>query len=132
MNDATIWLAVGLGGAMGAVLRGSTYRLLDSFADLGGRFGFAAATLAVNLVGSLLFGVFTSVLTSPSSGGGTREWVGALAMTGFCGSLTTFSTFCAGTLGLHRLAERRRLLLFLLGHAVACPFAVSMGRLLVR
>jgi fluoride exporter len=67
----------------------------------------AIGTLVVNVVGSALLGLLAG------SAGASAE-VLALVGTGFCGTLTTFSTFGAD---LHRLAEGRRLVAAL-GYAV--------------
>jgi CrcB protein len=82
---ATIVL-VGAGGALGAVLRSGLHRLVPGWPPLG--------TLAANVLGAFVLGVVLSEgrlaarLTSE-----TRLLVG----TGFCGSLTTYSTFAAET-----------------------------------
>jgi fluoride exporter len=60
----------------------------------------SAGTLVVNVVGSAVLGAI-------SGGVGTPPEVLALVGTGFCGALTTFSTFGADIV---RLAEARRVL----------------------
>lgn len=59
----------------------------------------AIGTLAVNVVGSGLLGVVLGTAAVPA-------WAMALVGTGFCGALTTFSTFGADVI---RLAEARTL-----------------------
>ncbi|MDP9798535.1 CrcB protein [Catenuloplanes nepalensis] len=80
-----------IGGAAGAVLR----LLLDTaaVARLGRRLPWGI--LAANTLGSLLLGLLHG--TAPA-------WVIALAGTGFCGALTTWSTLAADTV---RLAGER-------------------------
>ena len=87
-------LLVVLGAAAGAPLRLLATRLA-------GRGGGEAArgNLAVNVVGSALLGVLLG-LADPSPA------VLALVGTGFCGTLTTFSTFGADVV---RLLEQRAL-----------------------
>ena len=81
-----------IGGAVGAPLR--------YVADLavrrwhGGRFPWG--TLAVNVLGSLLLGL---VLGLAASGAASAE-VLTLVGTGFCGALTTYSTFSFETVRL--------------------------------
>jgi CrcB protein len=59
----------------------------------------ALATLAVNVAGSAVLGVVLGLGDAPG-------WVVALVGTGFCGTLTTFSTFGADVV---RLLEERAL-----------------------
>lgn len=70
-------LLVALGAALGAPLRYAVATTLD------GR--FPSGMLLVNTVGSGLFGVFAALSL------GDVGW--ALLGTGFCGALTSFSTF---------------------------------------
>ena len=63
----------------------------------------AVGILAVNVVGSALLGALLGA-------GGVPSWVLALAGTGFCGTLTTFSTFGADVVRLVRVRELLRAL----------------------
>ncbi|MFY1635394.1 fluoride efflux transporter FluC [Solwaraspora sp. WMMB335] len=78
----TALLLVMLGGAVGAVLR----YLADRIAVGLGRPG-SWGTFLVNLTGSLLLGL---VAGAGLAAGG---WIARLLGTGFCGALTTYSTF---------------------------------------
>ena len=109
--SATAALLVALGAAVGAPLRLLVAHRLD------GR--WPAGTLAVNLAGSLLLG---GLVGAAVDGG----WL-ALLGTGFCGALTTYSSFAVQSV---RLGPRRGaayvvatlagcVLLATLGHAVA-------------
>lgn len=60
-------------------------------------------TVAVNLVGSLVLGVTAGALTGEAA----DHWVLLLVGTGFCGALTTFSTFSFETVRLLQRAEPR-------------------------
>jgi CrcB protein len=71
------WLLVALGAAVGAPLRYVAGHLLDGRLHRG--------TILVNWVGSLLLGLF--------SGLGLTGHTIALLGTGFCGGLTTYSSF---------------------------------------
>ena len=87
------YLMVALGGALGALARYSLGGWLQQL--IGGEFPYG--TLAVNVVGSFLIAVVLQLslerfLLSPEAR--------LLLATGFCGSLTTFSTFSYETLRL--------------------------------
>jgi CrcB protein len=85
-------LLVALGALAGAPLR----LLVTRVAARGGR-DPARGTLAVNVAGSALLGVLLGRADVPA-------WALALVGTGFCGALTTFSTFDADVV---RLLEQR-------------------------
>ena len=83
-------LLVALGAALGAPARYVTDRAVQSRHDS----RFPWGTLAVNLVASLVLGILT--------GAGSR-WhpdIAAVVGTGFCGALSTFSTFSFETVRL--------------------------------
>ncbi|MGH3391719.1 MAG: fluoride efflux transporter FluC [Actinomadura sp.] len=83
-------LLVALGAAVGAPLRYLADRLVQARHDT----VFPWGTFTVNIAGSALLGFLAAL---PATGG-----VSALAGIGFCGALTTYSTFGYETL---RLAE---------------------------
>jgi CrcB protein len=74
-----------LGGAVGAPLRYLTDLFVQSRHDS----VFPWGTLTVNLAGSLLLGGLASAVVNA----GAPTWLLTLLGTGFCGALTTFSTF---------------------------------------
>jgi CrcB protein len=80
-------LLVMLGGALGAVTRYIVDRLMPAW-------DIPLATLAVNVVGSFLLGLLAGL------GGTVPGPVGALIGTGFCGALTTYSSFAFQTMDL--------------------------------
>lgn len=74
-----------LGGALGAPLRYLTDLVVQSRHDSVYPWG----TFTVNIVGSALLGLVAGGVSMA----GVPAWVLALVGTGFCGALTTFSTF---------------------------------------
>jgi CrcB protein len=83
-------LMVVLGAVVGAPARYLTDRLVQSRHTT----GFPWGTLTVNVVGSFVLGAVTGAAASP--------WITALVGTGFCGALTTYSTFGWETVHLPR------------------------------
>ena len=90
-------LLVALGAAVGAPLR----YLVDRFIQARHDSLYPWATLTVNLAGCLVLGAL-------AGSGGLPGWVAALVGTGFCGALTTYSTFGYETVRL--VQERARLI----------------------
>jgi fluoride exporter len=84
-------LLVIAGAVVGAPLRYLTDLLVQSRHDT----VFPWGTLTVNAVGSLILG-----MTAGAASGGAPAWLLTLLGTGFCGALTTFSTFGYETLRL--------------------------------
>ncbi|MFD5751914.1 fluoride efflux transporter CrcB [Streptomyces sp. NPDC127033] len=88
------WFLVALGAAVGAPLRYLTDRSVQRRHDS----LFPWGTFTVNVTGCLVLGLVTGAITA----GAASSSVQLLLGTGFCGALTTYSTFSYETL---RLAE---------------------------
>ncbi|MFD8480373.1 fluoride efflux transporter CrcB [Kitasatospora sp. NPDC059673] len=88
------WLLVIVGAAVGAPLRYLTDRAVQARHDT----VFPWGTFAVNVSGSLVLGLLTGAVAA----GAASSQLQLLLGTGFCGALTTYSTFSYETL---RLAE---------------------------
>ena len=112
------WLAVALGGSVGACLRYAT----ALWVGVPAMPAWPWATFAVNLAGSFLFGFLVVMLASLTT---SELWRLAL-MTGMLGALTTFSTF---SFELVRLLESRSLGLALGYAAVSVAACVSLAGL---
>jgi fluoride exporter len=84
MNGAAI-LAVGIGAAVGAWLRWALGALLNGLFP-----AVPPGTLVANLLGGYIVGVAIAVFSNNPAI--SPEWR-LLIITGFCGGLTTFSTF---------------------------------------
>ena len=81
------WLAIGLGAAIGACLRGwlARFNPLHHWIPLG--------TLGANVLGGLLIGL--ALVWFERMGSGLSPNIRLFVITGFLGGLTTFSTFSA-------------------------------------
>ena len=113
MFHPQILLAVALGGSCGALVR---YTSAAALASRGG--SPIWATLSVNLVGSLLIGVAAAA----AANGNLSPVAKAAIISGFLGSLTTFSTYSLETITL--LKENR------IGMALAYAFgSMALGLL---
>ena len=89
------WLYVALGAAVGAPLRYLTDRFVQSRHDS----VFPWGTFSVNVVGCFVLGLVAGSTPLGST-------VGLLVGTGFCGALTTYSTFSYETLRLTQTGAR--------------------------
>ena len=83
-------LHVALGGAIGAVMRHQTGRLMTHWLGPNVVTAFPWATLTVNVVGSLLMGLLAGFLARHGQGG--ESWRLFLGV-GVLGGFTTFSAF---------------------------------------
>ncbi|WP_188196592.1 fluoride efflux transporter CrcB [Nonomuraea sp. SYSU D8015] len=111
-------LLVALGAAIGAPLRYLTDRLVQSRHDS----VFPWGTLAVNVTGSFVLGLLAGLPADAA-------WSAVLG-TGFCGALTTYSTFSYETLRLTRDGSRFYALANVIASVVA-GLGAGMAGLLV-
>jgi CrcB protein len=116
-------LLVFLGGAVGAPSR----YLLDSWVRMrtGGR--YPVGILLVNVIGCAALGIVAALVTH----GDTPHWVQALAGTGFCGGLTTFSTFSVEAVELAQQNRPTAALSYLLLSLTLGVGAAALGYALV-
>ncbi|RSN22982.1 fluoride efflux transporter CrcB [Streptomyces sp. WAC 05977] len=91
---------VALGGGFGAIVRFLTDLRMRAWRGT----AFPWGTLVVNIAGSLILGVLTGWALHGGQPGGVRS----LLAVGFCGGLTTFSTFGYETLRLFTEKTRAR------------------------
>ncbi len=90
MNDLYLHAMFGLGGGLGAVLRHAIALTI--------RHDLPLSTLIVNVLGSLLLGLWVGYLGGPADMGEQERRL----VFGFCGGFTTFSSFAYQSLELRR------------------------------
>ena len=95
------FLIVGLGGAVGSMLRYA----VQKFFQVQTTAAFPTGTLLVNIAGCFLIGILWSLVSRSLT---WNEEMKLLLMTGFCGGFTTFSAFTLEGIGL--LKENRTVL----------------------
>ncbi|WP_308367286.1 MULTISPECIES: fluoride efflux transporter CrcB [unclassified Microbulbifer] len=112
------WLAIALGGAVGAILR----HLITvwSYPVFNGK--FPLGTLIVNVSGSFLIGIVYVLIVERGMLG--PEWR-LLLMTGLFGALTTFSTFSLESLMLWHNGQPLTALAYILISLVLCLSATG-------
>ena len=93
-------LMVGIGGFFGAISR----LWVSQFVSKRFVSGFPAATLVINLIGSLLLGIMV--------GSGIKGSLLMLLGTGFMGAFTTFSTFKLEAIQLHMDKRKKEFILY--------------------
>ncbi|MEE8434140.1 MAG: fluoride efflux transporter CrcB [bacterium] len=121
----TLYLAIAAGGAGGAMLR---YWMSGAVQGLTGA-SFPWGTLAVNVLGSLILGAFMQLSTERFLfSQGTR----LLLTTGFCGGLTTFSTFSYETWMLVESHQWPAAAGNVMLNVLVCLAAVYLGLVLAR
>lgn len=115
MMDKTIdFLLVGLGGALGSMLRYGMTLLCAAF-NLSGN----VATLAVNVLGSFLIGLLTGCCKDGS--------MLLLLTVGLCGGFTTFSTFSMQNVRLLQDGKIGLAAIYILATVVLCVIMAWLG-----
>ena len=84
-----VWVAIAVGGALGALSRWFVGTLMGSL-DAAGN-GFPWGTLTANVVGCALIGFLAPLLAKQAA------WLVGFTITGFLGGFTTYSAFAEET-----------------------------------
>jgi fluoride exporter len=117
-----LWIA--LGGALGTVVRYGVSLLGQRLSP-----SFPIGTLAVNVVGCF---VLAGVAGAAASGARMSEELRLAVAVGFCGGLTTYSTFNQESLALIRDGANASALAYLGATVVLCAVAGLAGLQLAR
>jgi len=120
MNFLSLLLAI-IAGGVGASLRYASTVILPAKKD-----GFPLAIFVVNAVGSLLIGVLTALLANAL----LAPEVGFVLIAGFCGGLTTMSTFAVDSIERLRAGHWMVAGLNIVGSTATGLLAVGGGYLL--
>lgn len=119
MNSLGNILAVFAGGGLGAVLRYLTGMYLVST-----RFGSAPATLCVNVIASFILGfAFGYFVLKPD----IPPQVKLFITCGFCGGLSTFSTFALESLRMFETSETITAIVYIGLSVLLCILAAAAG-----
>ncbi len=121
----SIYLAIAVGGAVGAVSR---YWMSGSVGHLLGH-SFPFGTLSVNVLGSFLMGLLSLLLTAKLP---LDETVRLGLLTGMLGAFTTFSAFAMDTLRLMESGAVLRSLAYILVSVLLCIGAAWAGVLIAK
>ncbi len=119
------WLAVALGGALGAMGRYGVNGLVFSW--VGGR--WPLGTLLVNVLGSILMGIFYVLIVERHiMSGPWREFI----MIGMLGAFTTFSTFSFDSLSLWEGGHEALAIAYVVASVVLCIAGALSAIVLTR
>ena len=123
------FMAVGLGGALGAMLRAAislwAVQRFEALVPTAALLG----TLIANALGALIIGVLFVAITEK---GLIAESWRPLLVVGFLGALTTFSTFSLEAVGLLQQGEWLTAMVYVLGSVIICLFLTWAGIELAR
>jgi fluoride exporter len=113
-------LLVGLGGGIGSILRYFTALWLAKYAPA----PFPLATFAVNILGCLLIGLLSGLLSRYYADTPELRY---LFITGFCGGYTTFSTFALENLQLAQAENGAMAFFYIVASTVGGVVAAWLG-----
>lgn len=117
-------LLVGLGGAVGSILRYLTGFWLSKYSSA----GYPWSTFVVNIIGSFVIGLLTGYLSRSDH----RSALKLLLVTGICGGYTTFAAFTAENIGLMEAGQWTTAFLYISSSLLLGFAAVFAGLLLSR
>lgn len=117
-------LAIFIGGGLGSLSRYGISIMLRTYS-----MDFPFATLLVNIIGSLILGFTIALFWNKAH---LNDTVRLAIAVGFCGGLTTFSTFSWETFDLIKNGEFILAVIYALISVLTCILAVSLGAFLSK
>ena len=113
-------LIVGLGGAVGSMLRYTVQKIFQVQTAA----AFPTGTLLVNIAGCFLIGILWSLVSRSLT---WNDEMKLLLMTGFCGGFTTFSAFTLEGIGLLKENKTALFVIYLTASVVGGLLATFIG-----
>jgi CrcB protein len=119
------YLLVGIGGALGALMRFGAQNWIGSLPN-----GFPVATFLVNIVGSIAMGVLVGILakTTPQYQNEIRLFVAV----GIFGGFTTFSSFSLDAIALIERGDILQATVYIVGSVLLSLVGLWIGLTAVR
>lgn len=117
-------LAIFIGGGLGSLSRYGISILLRAYSV-----NFPFATLLVNIVGSFILGFTIALFWNKAH---LNDTVRLAVAVGFCGGLTTFSTFSWETFDMIKNGEFILAILYTFLSILVCILAISFGAFLSK
>lgn len=118
------WIAVAIGGALGASAR---YAIAISFSSYGGKFPYA--TFIANAVGCFIMGLAFVLIAERALLSETWRY---LLMIGCLGALTTYSAFSIEAIALIEKGDIKIALYYTLATLITCLLSTFIGLSLAR
>ena len=116
-------ICIFVGGGIGSVLRFLSNILFKKLTFLN-TYGIFCSTTFVNIIGSFILGFAYTVFINKAD---IPDYIKFAVSVGFCGGLTTFSTFSLETYNLIKQGELLQAFMYILLSVITCLFAVSLG-----
>ncbi len=124
METFTNCIAVGIGGAFGAICR-----YLLGMLPLRSRIEFPVTTLGINILGAFMIGLIMSFLEKDTD---INPSLLLFLKIGFCGGFTTFSTFSMEAFELIRDGRLLAGLVYMLLSVLVCLLAIACAQAVVK
>ncbi|AXG74481.1 fluoride efflux transporter CrcB [Flavobacterium arcticum] len=118
-------LLVGLGGAIGSILRYLSSLFITRYFNS----VFPLATFTVNIIGCFIIGLIFGYMEKEQI---TNDNIKFLFITGFCGGYTTFSTFAIENVGLIQSEHTLSAFAYIAASIITGLFAVWLGLIVFK